>query len=220
MTGDRRRTTTSPAAFKATLERHEQSIRTARRAKAVPKPTVGVLQRQIDRVDEEFGDDAEFEVASDDAVDAASRLFREPTQDEAALLKKMKDWATRASSRNDAKVQVLIDWLKQHLRLKEGEAMPWDDEAARVTALPIADAGEAGDLWAAVRALPDEEQRVLHGLYRQGRTYQEVADDTGIPLGTLKRRLRSALDTLRERLGTPRSGVPPSADLSTGSRRR
>ncbi len=119
-----------------------------------------------------------------------------------------------------------VDRLKQHLRLKEGEAVPWDDEAARVTSLPLADTPEAADLWAAVRTLPDDEQRVLHGLYRQGRTYQEVADDTGIPLGTLKRRLRSALDALRERLGAPRSIVPPSADLSSamdapsGSRRR
>jgi RNA polymerase sigma-70 factor (ECF subfamily) len=113
-----------------------------------------------------------------------------------------------------------VDRLKQHLRLKEGEALPWDDEVARGTSVPVGDTAEAADLWAAVRALPDEEQRVLHGLYRQGRTYQEVADDTGIPLGTLKRRLRSALDTLRERLGGSRSNAPSAADLSTGGRRR
>ena len=113
-----------------------------------------------------------------------------------------------------------VDRLKQHLRLKEDEALPWDDEAARVASVPVADSGEAADLWAAVGALPEDEQRVLHGLYRQGRTYQEVADDTGIPLGTLKRRLRSALDTLRERLGGSRSIAPSAADLSTGGRRR
>ena len=115
-----------------------------------------------------------------------------------------------------------VDRLKQHLRLKEGEALPWDDEAARIAAPPVPDAREAVELWAAVGSLPDDEQRILHGLYRQGRTYEEVAHDTGIPLGTLKRRLRSALDTLRERLG---SAPPGSADLTTamdtpGSRRR
>jgi RNA polymerase sigma-70 factor (ECF subfamily) len=118
-----------------------------------------------------------------------------------------------------------VDRLKQHLRLREGEALPWDEEAARIASPPVSDAGEARDLWAAVRALPDDEQRILHGLYRQGRTYQEVADDTGIPLGTLKRRLRSALDTLRERLAGTRSATPRSADLPNtmdvpGSRRR
>jgi len=115
-----------------------------------------------------------------------------------------------------------VDRLKQHLRLKEGDALPWDDEAARIASPPVADASEAAELWAAVRSLPDDEQHILHGLYRQGRTYEEVAHDTGIPLGTLKRRLRSALDTLRERLG---SAPPGSADLTTamdtpGSRRR
>jgi RNA polymerase sigma-70 factor (ECF subfamily) len=115
-----------------------------------------------------------------------------------------------------------VDRLKHHLRLKEGEALPWDDEAARIAAPPVPDAREAVELWAAVGSLPDDEQRILHGLYRQGRTYEEVAHDTGIPLGTLKRRLRSALDTLRALL---RSAPPGSADLTTvmdapGSRRR
>ena len=106
-----------------------------------------------------------------------------------------------------------VDRLKQHLRLREGEALPWDEESARIAAPPEADPTEAADLWTAVRTLPDDEQRIVHGLYRQGRTYQEVADDTGIPLGTLKRRLRSALDALRERLGASRSTPPSSADL-------
>ena len=107
-----------------------------------------------------------------------------------------------------------VDRLKQHLRLKEREALPWDEETARVAAPPARDTADAADLWAAVQTLPEDEQRVLHGLYRQGRTYQEVADDTGIPLGTLKRRLRSALDTLRERLGAALSTAPRRADLS------
>jgi RNA polymerase sigma-70 factor (ECF subfamily) len=115
-----------------------------------------------------------------------------------------------------------VDRLKQHLRLKEGEALPWDEATAHVAAPSVPDASEATELWTAVGSLPDDEQRILHGLYRQGRTYEEVAHDTGIPLGTLKRRLRRALDELRERLGsTPRG----SADLTTamdapGSRRR
>jgi len=37
-------------------------------------------------------------------------------------------------------------------------------------------------------------------VYREGKSYQEMSDDTGVPLGTLKRRLRQALDLLRGRL--------------------
>jgi RNA polymerase sigma-70 factor (ECF subfamily) len=51
-----------------------------------------------------------------------------------------------------------------------------------------------------VRDLPVEAQRVLDGVYRQGKTYQEVSDEAGLPLGTMKRRLRDALEALRRRL--------------------
>jgi SNF2 family DNA or RNA helicase len=112
----KKRLFSSPAAFKTTLEQHERSLATATRKKAAPKPTVGVLQRQIDRLDDDYADDAEAEQAADDAVDAASRLFREPSGEETALLKQMKAWATGASSRPDAKAKVLIDWLSQTLR--------------------------------------------------------------------------------------------------------
>ncbi len=91
-----------------------------------------------------------------------------------------------------------IDRLKQRLRHKEKEALPWDDESARALSLPAGDT-EAADLWAAVRDLPSDQQRVLDGVYARGKTYQEVSDETGIPLGTMKRRLRDALLALRRR---------------------
>ena len=92
-----------------------------------------------------------------------------------------------------------IDRLKSRLKLGAHEALPWDDETARSVASD-APAAEAVELWAAVRDLPAEQQRVLDGVYRQGKTYQEVSDETGIPLGTMKRRLRDALSALRQRL--------------------
>jgi ERCC4-related helicase len=112
----KKRLFSSPAAFAATLARHEQSIRTARRKAANVTPSIGVLQRQIDRVEEEYADDRELEQATEDAVDTASRLFREPSTDEAALLKQMRDLAATLSPRPDSKAQVLIDWLKANIR--------------------------------------------------------------------------------------------------------
>ncbi len=91
-----------------------------------------------------------------------------------------------------------IDRLKRRLRHKEKETLPWDEETARALASPPGDR-DAAELWAAVRALPPEQRRVLDGVYAQGKTYQEVSDDTGIPLGTMKRRLRDALLALRRR---------------------
>ncbi len=92
-----------------------------------------------------------------------------------------------------------IDRLKQRLRWKEKESLPWDDETARAMATPPTDT-ERAVLEAAIRELSPDEQRVLDGIYRDGKTYQEVSDHTGIPLGTMKRRLRDALATLRRRL--------------------
>jgi RNA polymerase sigma-70 factor (ECF subfamily) len=92
-----------------------------------------------------------------------------------------------------------IDRLKTQLNHREQEAFPWDEETARL-AVRDGDDGRTRDVWAAARDLPPEELRVLDGVYRQGKTYQQVSDETGVPLGTMKRRLRDGLETLRRRL--------------------
>lgn len=97
-----------------------------------------------------------------------------------------------------------VDRLKRRLRTKEKERLPWDDETARAIALPASGADlDTGEAWAAVRQLPEPGPRILAGLYREGKTYQEVSDELGLPLGTLKRRLTECLQTLRERLAEP-----------------
>jgi RNA polymerase sigma-70 factor (ECF subfamily) len=93
----------------------------------------------------------------------------------------------------------LIDRLKGHLRMGAEEPLAWDDETARA-AVHDPPADVRADLRRALAELSDEEQRVLDGVYVRGRTYQEVSDDVGLPLGTMKRRLRDALATLRRRL--------------------
>ena len=112
----KKRLFSSPAAFKSTLEQHERSLQSARKAKTTTKPSIGILQRQIDLVEEEYADDDELEQATDDAVDSASRLFHETSDEEVALLRQMRQWATTASSRLDSKAKVLIQWLKDSIR--------------------------------------------------------------------------------------------------------
>ena len=90
-----------------------------------------------------------------------------------------------------------VDRLKTKLRHHERETLPWDEETARAVAAPP-DA-RAAELWTAARDLPAESQRVLEGVYREGKTYEQVSRDTGIPLGTMKRRLREALAARRRR---------------------
>lgn len=108
-----------------------------------------------------------------------------------------------------------VDRLKARLRRHEKETLPWDEEAGRAAALPERVDG-AVEVWSAVRDLPGEQQRVLDGIYRQGKTYEQVSAETGIPLGTMKRRLRDALAELRRRLGAARAETAAPADLSGG----
>lgn len=110
----------------------------------------------------------------------------------------------RAITRNK-----LVDRLKARLRWKADEALPWDDAAERLLAAgPVGPSpGEAAEVWDAVAGLPEGQRRVIQAVYREGKAYQEAADDEGLPLGTLKRRLTEGLRALRARLaGTP--GAP------------
>lgn len=119
----KKRLFSSPAAFAITLAQHERSLSTAKKRKTA-KPSYGILQRQIDRVDEEYSVDDEAEEATNDAVDAASLLFSEPTEQELKLLKDMKSWAETAKAQLDAKAKELIRWL--HANIKPGGK--WSNE--------------------------------------------------------------------------------------------
>lgn len=112
----KKRLFSSPAAFASTLEQHEKTLSNPKRRKSAAKPTPGILQRQIERVDEEYGFDDEAEEVTNDVIDSASLLFTELTTEESALLKQMKKWAESATAHLDAKAKTLIAWLHEHIR--------------------------------------------------------------------------------------------------------
>jgi len=92
-----------------------------------------------------------------------------------------------------------MDRLKRHLSRSEDAHLPWDDETAQRTGTTTPDV-RLHDLDTALGTLTDDERRVIHGVYGEDKTYQEVSDAAGLPLGTMKRRLRSALTTLKRRV--------------------
>jgi len=120
----KKRLFSSPAAFLTTLDRHEKSLRQAKRGTAIRKPSVSILKQELDRIDEDYADDGEYDEATTDAVETASLLFGEPTGDEFALLKQMRTWAEKAVGQLDSKVNCLIDWLNTHIR----PGKKWSDE--------------------------------------------------------------------------------------------
>lgn len=60
---------------------------------------------------------------------------------------------------------------------------------------------------AALRGLPDEQREVLELGYFQGLSQTEIAEMTGQPLGTVKTRMRLAMQKLREPLSMFREGA-------------
>lgn len=68
-------------------------------------------------------------------------------------------------------------------------AMP--DEAAHA-------AGREGHVRAALLELPDEQVALLRMAFFDGLSHRDIADRIGVPLGTVKSRLRLAFDKLRK----------------------
>jgi len=100
-----------------------------------------------------------------------------------------------------------FDRLKRRLRA-EGEQLAWEEETARAStvAAPALGPEALRDLRQALAALPEEERRLVTGVYVEGLSYEEMSERSGVPLGTLKRRLREGLAALRVRLGEGAGG--------------
>jgi len=63
---------------------------------------------------------------------------------------------------------------------------------------------EAGRLKEAVAGLPKEQQEVLHLAFFEEKAHPQVAEELGIPLGTVKSRIRLACKRIRAELGDSR----------------
>jgi RNA polymerase sigma-70 factor (ECF subfamily) len=56
------------------------------------------------------------------------------------------------------------------------------------------------ELWTALRAMPSEQRRALLLAYFGGLSHSLIAEQLGIPLGTVKKRIRLAMAKLRAAL--------------------
>ena len=97
-----------------------------------------------------------------------------------------------------------VDRLRIHMRIKEDQTLPWEDVVGSdelSTANTMAPEGLSQDVRGALERLSENRRVAVLGVYLEGKTYNAVAEETGIPLGSLKRYLREGIAQLREELG-------------------
>lgn len=89
-----------------------------------------------------------------------------------------------------------IDLLRKQRR-PEPEDLPWGPEAAPDAVDAMGLQQDTENLGAALATLPAEQRKLIERAYFGELTHSEIAAETGLPLGTIKSRIRLALDRLR-----------------------
>lgn len=94
-----------------------------------------------------------------------------------------------------------IDMLRRDRR-PEPEDIVWgpEEEPDQFDALALQQ--DTDKLALALRALPEKQREMIESAYFGDLTHSEIAEATGLPLGTIKSRIRLALERLRHSLST------------------
>jgi RNA polymerase sigma-70 factor (ECF subfamily) len=94
-----------------------------------------------------------------------------------------------------------IDFARKESRRPQLEQLPEAESLPHVATEParfIRD--EGGDVLAAIKDLPEETRQIFSLHFDQGMTHPEISERTGLPLGTVKTRLRRGLIEVRNKL--------------------
>jgi len=104
-----------------------------------------------------------------------------------------------------------------HVRRRRGDAIPSSPDVDAVTALAVDDPGDravtrvaGSSVRSALRGLSLEQRQALWLAYFAGYTHREIADALALPLGTVKSRVRLALQNIRRLVAHHASGANAS----------
>ncbi len=89
-----------------------------------------------------------------------------------------------------------IDALRKQRR-PEPEELTWGPEAEPDQAEVMTLQQESEKLAGAIASLPEKQRELIEKAYFGDLSHSEIAEATGLPLGTIKSRIRLALDRLR-----------------------
>ncbi|MCA2011681.1 sigma-70 family RNA polymerase sigma factor [Cereibacter sphaeroides] len=92
-----------------------------------------------------------------------------------------------------------IDVLRRDRR-PEPEDLPWGPEPEPDQLDALALQQDTDRLGQALAELPDEQRVLIERAYFGDLSHSEIATATGLPLGTIKSRIRLALEKLRQKL--------------------
>lgn len=102
-----------------------------------------------------------------------------------------------------------IDYLRKMKRitspLSAEDLWPAFEEPAPEALTELAHGGM--QIERVVDGLPTEQVTILREVYIEGKTHAEVASESGLPLGTVKSRLRLAMEKLKNHLATDRTDL-------------
>ena len=92
-----------------------------------------------------------------------------------------------------------IDMIRR-ARRPEPEDLPWGPEDEGDAGEALALRQESARLGKAIEELPEAQRDIIKRAYFGDLSHSEIAEETGLPLGTIKSRLRLALDRLRHQM--------------------
>ena len=98
-----------------------------------------------------------------------------------------------------------IDWLRKHNKVQLEELTAdetYDEETGETPYSSLLQVRNEKNIKDHLTNLPQEQLQVLTLMYYQGKSGQEVANELNIPLGTVKSRVRLALQKMRLQVST------------------
>jgi len=112
----KKRLFSSPRAFASTLEKHRETLSGRRKRSSSEALDERILRKAIARLEDDSGNDEEFERSINEAVEVASAPSITLTPEIQEPLDKLTTWAERAKGRPDSKAKAILAWLDHHLR--------------------------------------------------------------------------------------------------------
>ena len=93
-----------------------------------------------------------------------------------------------------------IDLLRKYAR-PQPEDLPWGPEEEPDQEDVLGLQQDSARLVEALNSLPAKQRELIERAYYGDLSHSEIAAETGLPLGTIKSRIRLALDRLRHKMG-------------------